>query len=816
MKKLYIALFVISASWGLSGCGGGGGSGGTQPSSAAPVVSSSAPALSSAGVSSTATSLTQSSRETSSAPVQSSIAASSVAPSSMAASSVAEAKTLTLRGVVVADGLAEGQIVYTIGSETYTTEIDDALGYEITLDVPNEASNIPFTAVATGSGADHWVQLAAIYPSINQLKNLANDGVLDDTEYLGVNISPATTAEYAIISSRQMSVDTDVDYTYALLQVNGAEKLNHAAYLANYLNDIDMDLPSKYETTLEMLLDRYNVDAQLRLHREANDNFLSSEIADIEADSNQTVISQAPITGKYLLKGDGFSYFLTFDADGTGLMLTSNSPGFGIWAGDGKYHEVPFTWEREQNTIEIIMNQPITYGKTIGYDNKHQLQCANTSTIPETPDCLVTMRRLLISLAADTPVGRSVNLQLDVNAVNGNSQIVWSSEGNVYKANLLDASLFYKLTAEELQGFEWFTNNYHYKFNADGTATRIDTHTNDETQVSWQLEDGQIMMDGDSLVITPLYPQGPGLKVMQLLGDNLRSLSVGAFHETLFVKQEKALSMEESDWVGRWTRGFENYFSVAADFYATGEFRDGFETKQMGSWSTTNEKHITGMSNGAWRMEFELLAIKDGKHYLHRCEGTDSENFVPTWCVVEPYVIDKSFSGTTLWETWSNPLFENVETGEYWQFWGLDLYIFGQNSLRNVKYKKIAPHLFLDVLNWRFMELLSSSVDQLQVCDYNTFNTCSESDSFELVRAPELKINITGSGSVFYDTREFKTTGSMMVRKEAKTLIIQPGVGHAVLNGNISGCDGTLSGTQYAIPAPTVDCEISVTFTAIP
>ena len=141
-------------------------------------------------------------------------------------------------------------------------------------------------------------------------------------------------------------------------------------------------------------------------------------------------------------------------------------------------------------------------------------------------------------------------------------------------------------------------------------------------------------------------------------------------------------------------------------------------------------------------------------------------------------VIDKTFTGTTFWESWSNPLFENMATGDYWQFWGHSLHMYSGSHLYNYRsVKKVAPNLFLDVNNWKILEMLSSDLNAIEVCEYNVGDTCDANDVFTLARAPEIRFNISGNGLVHDNTRGFQTSGSMMVRKEAKSLFLQPATG---------------------------------------
>ncbi len=821
----------------LVGCGGGGGSSGPKPASSKPAsslavsssVSSSVESSSSSSVelsSSSSVELSSSSSvEPSSSSAESSmLSSSSLAPSSSSASSSSVPTTtqLEIHGMAVAEAVAGGEVSFVIGSHTYNAPINDQGQYQISLDIANADAGHPFTAIATGTASNDKAQIAALYPSVAKLQELAgDDGVLDATEYFGVNISPLTTAEYSIIMGNQLSINTDAERKYALLQIEAADELKRAAYISRYLADIGAGIPSGYETTLDLLLDKQYVDAQINISHQYYADDFASELLAIKADASQVNVSQNTMLGKFLLKTGSFTYLLILDEAHTGLLMTSNTPVAEIWANNGKYQQVFFTWERSGNNIQINLDTPISYGETSGFNSTFQAQCADDSSGINLPVCPVTLSSISISLIDDTEVGKIADVQLDVTVKDANDVTVFDVSDVNYSATLLDVSQFYKITEAELQGTTWFTNNYSYTFNADGTATQVNSYNKSESSARWRLDDGRVILYSDALEIMdaleilPIYPQGAGFAVMQMLIDNERALINGAYQQTPFIKREN-VSMSSDDWVGRWKRGVDHSFSTASDFFENGQFSDGFETRLMGSWSAVSSTHVSGFSNGVWRMEYELLAIKDGKYYIQHCNGMSTDNFIPTSCALETYVIDKTFSGTTFWETWANPHFQNSDTGEYWQFWGHSLYLFNPSLYQSRSFIKVSPNLMLDSVNGKILEMLSSDPDSVEVCEYAVTSSCDAGESYTLMRSPEIKITISGTGSISYESREFQTSGSLMVRKEAKSLEVQPAAGYELLPGNIMGCDGVLNGINYDIPAPLADCEIVVTFTLIP
>lgn len=848
MKKAFLSYgLIISLALVISACGGGGG-GSKQPaptsnipssinaSSASLTVSSVIEQSSSSSidvsssfssVDASSSSLTVSSvieqSSSSSIDVSSSLSSVDAGSSSLAASSLVEQSSsssssssnapasthLIIQGNAVANALAGGKIVFTVGSQTFETAIDESLEYSVTLEIPHEDSDKPFVALATGAGANGWIQLAAIYPSVSKLAALAGDGVLDATEYLGVNISPLTSVEYAIVFNKQLPIKTDEEYKYALMQVDAWDKLKQAAYLSRKLTDTD--LSPKYETTLQMLLDNNTLGAMIQIHELEGMNF-NLELNKIKADASQVQVSAAPVIGRFLLKAKDFTYFLIFDEAGTGAILTSSSPGLNIPAGDFTYRYAPFSWTKAANQVEIILDEPIIYGKTTGFDNNNQGPCADTSTGVTLPLCTANLDGITLSLVAENQVGKAVEARLELNLVDADGNSAWDSE-EIYLANLLDASQFYKITEDELIGGEWSTNYHRYVFNADGTASRLDLFKKTETQLQWTLADGQIFIGGETTTILPMYPKGPGFIAMYLLSENLSAVERGAYQQTPLIKQQD-VSMELANWIGRWTRGFDNYASSASDFYADGTVRDGFETKFSGFWSVVNNTEMTAIFNVSWHVHFELIAINSGKYYFQRCEGFEGQ--VPMFCTLESYLIDATFSGTTWWGVWARPLLYNAVTDEYWDFFGYELNLRSQGITQQRMYIKVAPHLLFDASSGRILEMLSSDETSLEVCEYPAFDQCSSGTSFRLERRPEIKINIEGSGSVSYDSQTYSQTASLAARKELTVLAILPDVGYELIAGNISGCGGELNGLDFEIPILESDCEITVKFTTVP
>ncbi len=802
MNKMSLLSYglVLGVSVVLSGCGGGGGSSGPKPASSKPA--------SSMAVSSSVESSSSSSVESSSSVTESSISSSSsLAPSSSSVSSSSAPATtqLVIQGMAVADALVGGEVSFVIGSHTYKTAIDDSLNYSITLDVPNEDIQQPFTAIATGAASNDWVQMAALYPSIIKLQEIAgSDGVLDSAEYLGVNISAMTTAEYSLVVGNKLPIATDAERKYALLTINATDELSRAALLQKILVDINVTYPEKYNTTLEMFLDYEYSRGLTNIYRARGDSFGS--VQEFQQDQRQIRLSNKAVAGKFLVSNEDISYLLDLNEDGTGNLLTSDRAGHLLESDDERYRESSFAWVKKGNDIKLTFDPAINYGKV--EPNGFYAQSCEQYTGAQ--DCSIKLDSMVISLITENDVGKIASIVLNALLVDSDSNTLTDVTVEHYRTKLFDRSNFYKLTKEELQDYEWYTDSFRYVFNANGTATQINQVDKSESTVNWQLEDGAITLNGETSLLLPIYPNGPGFTALELYAQDNHTQRGDAFRKGLFIKRA-SVTMDEADWVGRWNRVANNSFYSAIDYYSNHGYRDGFETQAFGSWKVISDSHISGLSNGTWRMENELLAIHDGKHYMQYCYGPDVEDFKPINCLLEAYAIDKTFSGTTFWESWSHPLFQDADTLAQWKFTGYSRQ--GQGESAVIYYQKVASNMLYDDNNGKVLEMLSSDKDSIRVCEYDAFNSCDEGSVYNLTRSLELTIKSDGHGSV----GGYAGSGSIMFpRGTSHQFLLSPVDGYQITADNISGCDGTLSGNYYTIAARDTDCEVTVAFTPIP
>ncbi|HTF98550.1 MAG TPA: hypothetical protein VL995_20585 [Cellvibrio sp.] len=797
MNKWYLlpSGLLLSTTLMLSGCGGGGGGGNsTTPASNAPQSASNTSSLLNSSFAS----------NTSLAPT--SLSTNSLSSSSVASSSVPTFSRITVKGLVVADAMAGGEVVFQVGSKNYSVPVNDQLQYEVTLDVENATVNQPFSAIATGKAGSQNIQFASLFPSLKKIFEIVgNDGVLEAAEFIGVNISPMTTAEYSMVLDKSVSLETDEQRRHALLKIDAQDQFERAVFLTAVL-DADVLMPSNYDTTLAMLLDYEFTRARINIMHRQYFRF-RDEITSLQDDSRQVNVSKKPMIGKYLVRSEDIVYLLDFNADGTGHLQTSNNPYPHYWSADGKNRQGSFKWSRTGSEIQITLDAPLEYGKSFRYNGSVYPQC-EAYTPERVPDCIITLETLTISLINENDIHQFADIAVGISMINRSNFRINSFAETKHKVALIGEDQFLTLSAATLGNHEWYTNGYRYVFNENGTAIQQNQLTKAESTVNWQINNGVLEINGNALLV-PLYAEANGFSAIQLLNLQIsNNVTVDAFGETLFIKREP-VNMATTDWVGRWHRMNDDISTATFDYFSNHVYRDGFETQALGSWAAVNGSHVSGISNGYWQMEHELLAIHNGKHYMQYCYGEKADNFVPTDCIIDTYAIDKTFSGTTFWENWSNPLFQS-ET-EVWRFYG-NIKLYRDNG-GDINIAKISPNRLYNINDGTIYEMLSSDSDSIDVCEYYFEKTCEEGTTHKLQRGLELKFTINGQGKV----NGVSNSNSLMFPRQKESFVTMiPAPGYELKAGAASGCDGSLQHDLYAIPPRSTECEITVNFTVIP
>lgn len=762
-------------------------------------------------------------------PTNSSAATSASAnTSSQTSSNPTQTTSLTINGMVVADALAGADIEIIVGTQRFTTKADAQKHYQLELKVNDENLNVPFFAKATGVNSNQWVQLAALFPSVGALKNLAgSDGALDSNEYFGVNISSFTTAEFVLAREIKSEINIDADRKTALLGISAERQMETAAMITVFMTHTDFHLPSNTATTLDFAMDSNITLTYLRVLRESNPSLISAATATIRDDAHQTNISSQISEGQYLIESTYFTYILDLNKDGTGRLQTGNTPINRMWIdSDGvKFADSPITWVRVNQTLNISFENPIAYGKVASIPDKFITNSSVPCSQPINDQqqlCDATLRSISLTLITENEFRKVLHVSVDADVKDQSGTIVYDFATTLYFATMWDRAAFHTVTNKDIEGFEWYTGNYRYVFSANGTASKIDLKSKQEKNIDWKIENNQLVLDAGSIDIWLRYKNESGFFItqMQRIQNLERSWEV-LLHSNMVKRQ--LVNMTTTDWVGRWTTSQPGALSVSYDAYSSGRWRDGFESESEGSWSALSQSKQTALSNGFWRMDRDVLAIYNGRYYIQYCSGPDQSEYGPVFCSIEVVTKDSSFTGNSFWESWSRPLFQEINTGHIWDFNQNELFLLKGEYWIKRPYIKVASNKLYDVSGGKILELMSSTTQTIDVCEYNIFADCSTGTLYKLERGVEVRLtDMTTGGHLYYEhkTDEFNSFGftlnevMMVAKNRPVTFNVYPEPGFEI--SSVSGCGGEVIGYSYYIPALSADCELSASFTPTP
>lgn len=788
----------------MSGCGGGGGGGssGSKPASSQ--------AVSNAAISSVVSSSVAS------------LSSNSVVPSSssVASSSVPATTQLAIQGKAVAGALAGGEVVFTIGAKTYKGNIDDALNYSVLLDVPTQDITIPFSAIATGSGADSWVQLAASFPSITVLVEKAgSDKILNANEFFGVNISALTTTQYAEITASHSAVTTDEERKLAFLDSHPIRALEKAALLTRILSDIDVALPKPATTTLAFLLDENLSETYYEILRLSNFPELNSRIKALSENAAVTSVSSAKLSGVYFLEALNSQYELTFNEDGTGKIHTGSiDSSYYDYAGNSAV-SVDFSWVRKSNQIKIQFAHPIIYSTYDYRPGDGMVYSCNDYLTSDYEYCDLAFDSIQLNLVSETEFTKFTELQINAEVYRNTTSLYKGSISNAF-ARLTSADNALAITESELVGGEWFVDQYSYVFMEDGTGKQTDLGNKMEFTFNWEIKNNRVAIDGVSL-----WPISKSA-----VGYTLFYVDANKVNRTLMVKRTPVV-MTEADWVGRWTGNPLNAFANAYDVNANKTWADGFEAEVAGSWSLIDGHRQTAISNGAWRMDRDVLAIRDGKYYMSQCHGVliDDENFNLLNCFIAVVTRAENFDTNVFWGSWSYPAFNEKNTGDAWIPNGSD--VFSSDSslqLKHKSYSRVSATKLFSRDDDTILEMTAATKQEIELCEYKIYEQCTEENKRRYERGVQVKIsantdhgdfyidyNATGAGGTYVTTYRYIDKAIMLPKNRVQVIRLSPGTGYTVRSEDISGCDGVLNGFNYEISARTTGCELKVTFTPV-
>ncbi len=748
-------------------------------------------------------------------PPASSTPTSSTSTSSTPTSSTPVTTKLTIKGGIAAD-LAGGEVVFTLGSQTLRAPIDSSSRYVAEIEATEQNLNKPLVAIGTGNGSDRWIQLAAVMPSPKKLKELAGvDNVLDDSEYFGVNLTALSTAEYAEMVNNDLPLTSDAERRGAIYSLHPIRAIEQAAMVMQLLTDIETRLPVGVNTTLDYLLDANNAETRLEILRIDNETLLKELVGGIQQDPLQARVSSKRISGEFFLESLYSQYFLTFNDDGSGLLIAEQLTNE-IWS-DEVDIEIParFTWLRKGKTVDITFEKPVRHKARYVNTPDTTFACDYGYTVEE-ESCVITVKSIRLTLISEYDERYIAGLNIPVEAVRETSgEVVFSGDFSFHFARIIGTNKLAAVEPGDLIGPEWVSDRYSYLFSADGKVRQKDLVAQTETTVDWILNGNKISLPNADIWISHL----------DKAGFSALTIENGSVSRQSFVERMN-VSMAESDWIGRWTSYPLNMFSATVDVNADKTWRDGFEGASAGSWSVTNAHTQTAIANASWKMIRDVVAIHEDKYFVSYCQGPNVSSFGVQDCYMTTVKRSSNFDTAVFWRRWSNPAFnEMVSNNPLFTFSGYYLIeLDGENGYNASAYAAVSPNKIYKTDKKTIVEMTSASKDEIVLCEYPENGMCSEANKKQYVRGVEVLLSVGEGGTLkrFFEANidywgsniTFENLADkiiMLPRDMPDRFLVEPKVGYSI--GSVTGCGGALSGNWYEVPGLQENCEISVTFT---
>lgn len=705
---------------------------------------------------------------------------------------------LKIHGSVTTDLLIGGSVIITVGNESFSTTVLSDRKYQANFVVASGNIDTPIVIRVKGKGVNNWVELASLLPSAKKIKTMAGDnGVLESAEFIGVNISPMTTAEYVQINVREFPYSNDELLTNALFNLSPLQHLDQAGLLHVLLTNLDYSLPNNFDTTLQLLLDVNEASAFLILINNLDMFLVKSAIDQIKADDQQMMISPVVINGEYFIESRGNAYFVKLNSDGTGRIRGNASPYnlVPMISYANKYIDADVSWIRKGNAIKITPNQPIYYGQSprAYFDDDAFMSCGN---------CDLNLRSMTFTLISNSSVRvyADATLEFSFDTTAGNvSEAFFDTT-----ASMKSLDNKFNLEIESLIEKRLFGGVYSYSFNSQGTVAITNNVTQETLNATWNRNDNHISIDSGKIDMWLTGSNEVGFNVTQFSQDDVLPSTSSRILSSLLVKQD-LIGFSASDWVGKWfNRNANPTTNGFYEIYENNQWREGYDIQAASSWLAVDER-VQIAESASRRTRRELLAIHDGKYYFSLCQGLVSV-LLPTSCGLE-IVSKENELIPRFWSTTSNPVFNEEGTGNIWKFRGNQLY----RDSGMESHVRISENKRYNQSSGSILEVLSLDVDSMKVCEYPAWSQCSNGNEYNLIRGLDIKITKIGTGTVTLDERFGSTSINASVDR-AFMVSRNRAIQLTVSSGTISGCNGQQNGQIYNIPPLSSGCELTVTF----
>jgi hypothetical protein len=718
------------------------------------------------------------------------------------------ATNLTVTGLVTNGVVIAGaDVVFTIGSQSFSAKTDEFGRYTIALKINPAERGKPIKAVAKNAPNLSKIEYASLLPSANVLVQQAgSDQKLDVTENFNVNITPISTAEYALALQSEANIDTEEKLKNALLDVSAERKVNLAAVIKIISDNANYSLPDGFNSTLAVALDYRAGFNYISYVNSRDPNLIATTIESRAFDSNLVTGLRSPIVGEYIISnsdslGSVVAFSLEIKENGTGRIAVGkkiNNNNYFDFSGSSN-----FKWKRIGNSMALALDTDL-----VSSSNKYGIPSpfSNGCGIGQ---CSQKISDIEFSVISEGSVSDLIALSYQLDTLKNSVSEVNSEKIQKY-FNLTKKNKLIAPSTDRLVG-EWLDQQgKKIVYNSNGTGISTNLSDNSTKEFSWKIADNHLYINfsnqqqiielwviKDFNVGYTFIEQNSGLSEDYVIGNAA-------------VKRQN-ITLSEDDIVGRWAPAYPTEAdSQFVDIYSGGKYRSGFGP--YSEWVMDSPNQYTVMLRDyfysvrySWTRSINIVAIDDGKYYESSCTLSIS----PSRCFLSVTTRNANFDGNVFWSTFYGAIFYQPETNNTWDFIYLDL----NTSLVNIDAKSIKQidlNKFSYVSGGRslVLELISSAKDSIVVCEYETSKVCDRNKKFTLVAKPQPRVQITGRGNAFISSISL---GSRDVRYLGETFYnLSPEKGYSIQS--VTGCNGTLTGSQFKIPPVTAECTINMNF----
>jgi hypothetical protein len=770
LKHGYVLALILT----IAACGGSPKSKDPKPTASSTPATSSTPAISSSlAASSTSSDLSKAFASTSS-------------------SSTRKTTDLTLTGKVTDSDIAFADLVFTVGSQTFTTKANTSGDYTVLLSVYDEELSKPIKALAKGMASQPEAEFVSLLPSMNSLMQQAGaDKTLDKTENFSVNITNVTTAEFALLTQNDADITNDDELKIALLAVDADQKLNLAATIKIIVDNDIYVLPQGISSTLALALN-YKAASNYTSYLTAKaPSLVASMIEIIKADKNLVTGSVKPIAGEYLLGG---FYALEINADGTGHMTKAESyEDFRSFAA-----ESDFTWARIGNTIKLTFPKDINLGPAADPLCEVENKCASI------------LRGIEFSIITENEMTKLVEWSTKKVVMHLETLAILSNKTSKFIANLINRKNLPTPTSDHLAG-EWLTGlGEKITYRANGTGKIINVRTDTEDNFTWTLKTNSVLMDfnNGSPASELWFTKNIRVGYDYVLRDN-NVVGKKMFNGIMIKRQN--IKITSNELVGRWSAAepSKNY-SETYDIYSDSSWSSGFGSAIKYRWEINNDHQYTTFEFD-FRIVRDFIAIDGATYYAFECGWFSHATPTPSFCFISAKLKNNSFSSDQFWARWNRPLFNEEVSGIAWSFgWdsitsaGIDVTPLSENFGNSMKinFNKIN---YMRSGKSTVLELITANQNTVDVCEYDADKQCDEGRKFTLVRGIDVEVKINGNQGTSYES-------GLQSRNQPAIYTFTPNSYYGLTLKSVTGCGGTLDGFVYTTESLTADCSITANF----